>query len=85
MASFVKWIILFYKFFKVNIFELVLIYPSSYQYPFRIPFYEVIGLDEGKSYKFRVSAENAEGRSVPLETDMNVVPKNPYGLKKFNI
>ena len=51
----------------------------------RIPFYEVIGLDEGKSYKFRVSAENAEGRSVPLETDMNVVPKNPYGLKKFNI
>ena len=39
-----------------------------------------MGLDEGKPYKFRVFAENAEGKSIPLETDMNVVPKNPYGL-----
>lgn len=45
----------------------------------RTPQYEVIGLDEGKSYKFRVFALNAEGKSVPLETDMNVIPKNPYG------
>jgi hypothetical protein len=37
-----------------------------------------MGLEEGKPYKFRVSAENAQGQSVPLETEKTVVPKNPY-------
>lgn len=46
----------------------------------KVPFYEVIGLDEGKPYKFRVSAENAQGVSVPLETEKHVVPKNPFSL-----
>ena len=43
----------------------------------RSPQYEVIGLDEGKPYKFRVMAENAEGKSIPLETETTVTPKNP--------
>ena len=43
-----------------------------------MPFYEVIGLDEGKPYKFRVSAENEQGVSVPLETESTIVPKTPY-------
>ena len=43
-----------------------------------MPFYEVIGLDEGKPYKFRVSAENEQGVSIPLETESTIVPKTPY-------
>lgn len=35
-------------------------------------------MDEGRPYKFRVSAENAQGVSVPLETNISVVPKNPF-------
>ncbi|CAF0846330.1 unnamed protein product [Brachionus calyciflorus] len=46
----------------------------------RAPQYEVIGLEEGRPYKFRVSAENAQGVSIPLETSTNVVPKNPFSL-----
>ncbi len=46
----------------------------------RAPTYEVMGLDEGKPYKFRVSAENNEGVSVPLETETTVTPKNPVKL-----
>lgn len=42
--------------------------------------YEVISLDEGKSYSFRVFAENTHGRSIPLETEMSIITKNPYGL-----
>ena len=42
--------------------------------------YEVIGLDEGRPYKFRVSAENEQGVSIPLETETSVVPKLPYGI-----
>lgn len=49
----------------------------------RIPLYEVIGLDEGRPYKFRVSAENSQGVSVPLETEMTVVPKNPFSKRVF--
>lgn len=44
----------------------------------RSPQYEVIGLEEGRPYKFRVSAENEQGVSTPLETDISVVPKNPF-------
>ncbi|RNA00220.1 twitchin-like isoform X7, partial [Brachionus plicatilis] len=44
----------------------------------RAPQYEVIGLEEGRPYKFRVSAENEQGVSVPLETEIPVVPKNPF-------
>ena len=50
---------------------------SSYS---RVPFYEVIGLEEGRPYKFRVSAENALGESIPLETEALITPKNPHGL-----
>ena len=46
----------------------------------RQPTYEVIGLEEGKPYKFRVFAENAEGKSIPLETESTVTPKNPCVL-----
>jgi hypothetical protein len=49
----------------------------------KVPFYEVIGLEEGKPYQFRVSAENAQGVSVPLVVDKNVVPKNPYSKSSF--
>ena len=51
----------------------------------RTPEYEVIGLEEGRPYKFRVSAENAQGVSVPLETNIAVAPKNPFckSLKKY--
>ncbi len=49
----------------------------------RVPFYEVIGLEEGHQYKFRVMAENAHGQSIPLETGLPIVAKNPYG--KYHI
>jgi hypothetical protein len=35
-------------------------------------------LDEGKSYKFRVKAENIHGESDPIETKNHVVVKPPY-------
>ncbi len=35
-------------------------------------------LDEGKSYKFRVKAENIHGESDPLETKTHIVVKPPY-------
>jgi len=44
----------------------------------KTPEAEVTGLHEGKEYLFRVKAVNAEGESVPLETDFGVVAKNPY-------
>ena len=46
----------------------------------KVPFYEAIGLEEGKPYKFRVSAENAQGQSIPLQTEKTVIPRNPYSL-----
>ena len=49
---------------------------SSYS---KVPHCEVIGLEEGRPYKFRVSAENELGQSIPLETESTVVPKNPFG------
>lgn len=44
----------------------------------RIPEADVTGLNEGKDYKFRVRAVNAEGESDPLETEETVKAKNPY-------
>ena len=44
----------------------------------RVPFYEVIGLDQDHQYKFRILAENAQGQSVPLESEQPIVAKNPY-------
>ncbi|XP_054161595.1 twitchin-like isoform X2 [Oppia nitens] len=38
----------------------------------------VNNLEPGKEYKFRVKALNAEGESLPLETDIGIVAKNPY-------
>ncbi|XP_023931299.1 twitchin isoform X3 [Lingula anatina] len=38
----------------------------------------VKGLTEGKSYKFRVKAENPYGVSEPLETTKSIVAKNPF-------
>lgn len=42
------------------------------------PHYDVGNLTEGKEYKFRVSAVNAEGESEPLETDHSIIAKNPF-------
>ena len=44
----------------------------------RVPFYEVNGLTEGSEYKFRVSAENIYGQSVPLECEKAIVAKHPF-------
>lgn len=38
----------------------------------------VTGLQEGKSYKFRVKAVNKEGDSEPLETEGTIIAKNPF-------
>ncbi len=46
MASFVRWIYLFYKFLIENSTEEVLKYPSSYQYPFYMPFYDVNSIND---------------------------------------
>jgi len=48
----------------------------------RVPFYEVTGLDEGAEYKFRVSAENVYGQSVPLETEKSIIAKNPFSKRR---
>ncbi|XP_073811656.1 projectin protein bent isoform X33 [Musca autumnalis] len=39
---------------------------------------KVTGLQEGKSYKFRVRAVNKEGESEDLETEKPIIAKNPY-------
>lgn len=36
-------------------------------------------LQKGHNYKFRVKAVNAEGASEPLETDKEILAKNPFG------
>ncbi len=46
----------------------------------RVPFYEVTGLTEGAEYKFRVSAENLYGQSVPLECEKPIIAKNPFSM-----
>lgn len=45
----------------------------------KVPEYDVTGLQEGKKYKFRVKAVNAEGESEPLEADQAIIAKNPFG------
>ncbi|EDW50927.1 GM26811 [Drosophila sechellia] len=39
---------------------------------------KVIGLHEGKAYKFRVRAVNKEGESEDLETEKPIIAKNPF-------
>ncbi|KPU74929.1 uncharacterized protein Dana_GF19006, isoform G [Drosophila ananassae] len=39
---------------------------------------KVIGLQEGKQYKFRVRAVNKEGESEDLETEKPIIAKNPF-------
>lgn len=41
--------------------------------------YTVSKLMEGTEYDFRVTAENANGTSAPLETEKPTLAKNPYG------
>lgn len=40
---------------------------------------KVRNLQEGKSYDFRVMAENSLGRSDPCETEDSIKPKSPFG------
>ena len=44
----------------------------------------VDGLKEGQEYFFRIVAENATGKSEPLEMDRSVKPKTPF-CKWFNL
>lgn len=39
---------------------------------------KIIGLQEGKPYKFRVKAINKEGESDLLETEKSIIAKNPF-------
>jgi len=39
----------------------------------------VKGLQEGHNYKFRVKAVNDEGESQPLESEVEIKAKDPYG------
>lgn len=40
--------------------------------------YEVLGLTEGKEYKFRVRAENKHGVGEPLEARESMIAKSPF-------
>lgn len=40
----------------------------------------ITGLEPGKRYEFRVKAVNEEGESEPLQTDVPIIAKNPYGM-----
>ena len=40
--------------------------------------YEVLNLDEGHEYLFRVKAENEFGQSEPIETETSVLATHPY-------
>lgn len=39
----------------------------------------VLKLQEGHEYEFRISAENALGRSDPLTSDSSIVARDPFG------
>lgn len=36
-------------------------------------------LQKGHNYQFRVKAVNAEGASEPLQTEKDILAKNPFG------
>lgn len=40
---------------------------------------KVTKLQTGKEYSFRVKAVNLQGQSIPLDSDMSIVAKNPFG------
>lgn len=40
----------------------------------------ITGLEPGHKYEFRVKAVNEEGESEPLQTDVPIIAKNPYGI-----
>lgn len=42
------------------------------------------GLEPGHKYEFRVKAVNEEGESEPLQTDVPIVAKNPFGTIASN-
>lgn len=42
--------------------------------------HDVTGLEPNKKYKFRVKAVNEEGDSQPLETDHDILAKNPFDV-----
>lgn len=44
----------------------------------------VKNLKEGQEYHFRVSAQNAIGRSKPVEMDTTVTPSRPIGELKLD-
>lgn len=41
---------------------------------------EIVGLQEGKSYKFRVKAVNKEGESEPLVNEHAIIAKDPFSV-----
>ncbi len=41
--------------------------------------YEVLGLEEGKKYEFRVSAVNDQGAGEPLICDKPIIAENQFG------
>lgn len=45
----------------------------------RVPEYEVMGLEEGEQYEFRVSAVNDNGQSEPLEAAKPITAKHQFG------
>jgi hypothetical protein len=45
---------------------------------------EITDLTPGQEYKFRVSAVNSEGESVPLEAEQAIVAKDPYSEDTSN-
>jgi len=49
----------------------------------RTPECDVVGLDEGEEYEFRVSAVNDQGQSEPLLTTRPIVAKHPFGKLLF--
>lgn len=42
--------------------------------------HDVTGLERNKRYQFRVKALNEEGESAPLETDHDILAKNPFDV-----
>ncbi len=49
----------------------------------RTPECEVMGLEEGEQYDFRVSAVNEQGQGEPLETSKPITAKHPFGKREF--